>query len=272
MTMEQEKQTIQNILNARKYDDSKPPKPQHVAFTIQEKIIGTLGSYVVFTGLAKSGKSTFLSAAIGSAYLPSYQDNFTMKLILPENRKRIGYFDTESAPYDFYKQIEKIKKFAMRENLPEQIDCFNTREDEPKLIKEMILHYLNTTPDCAILIVDGFLDLCFNYNDEVETRLLTNWFKKITKEYNIMLIGVLHVGKGGNNETLGHLGSNTDRWANSTLLIEKNKEHNHFLLKSKFLRSAADFDTICVANYDGVWMRIPYMATDNVQLPKKTKK
>jgi hypothetical protein len=45
-----------------------------------------------------------------------------------------------------------------------------------------------------------------------------------------------------------------------------------FILKSKFLRSAPDFDPVAVANYDGVWMRIPYMITDNVPLPKKSKK
>lgn len=269
---QQDKQTIQEILKLRKYDKTKKPKQQHIAFTIQEKIIGTLGSYVVFTGLAKSGKSTFLSAAIGSAFLPSFQDNFTMKLKLPENRKRICYFDTESSEFDFYRQIEKVNYFSLRQTLHDDIDCFNTREDEPKVIREMITEYLKNTPECSILIIDGFLDLCFNYNDEVETRLLTNWFKKITKEFNILLIGVLHVGKGGNNETLGHLGSNTDRWANSTLLIEKNKEQNCFILKSKFLRSAPDFDPVAVANYDGVWMRIPYIITDNVPLPKKSKK
>jgi hypothetical protein len=259
------------LLNARKYDRNKTPRPQHVAMTIDEKTIGTLGSYAVFTGLPKTGKSTFISAAIGSAYLPTYQDNFSIKIHLPADRPRLCYFDTESAEYDFYRQIDKIKKFCLKSKLPEEIDAFNTREDDPKLIRRLIVEYLKKTPDCSILVIDGFLDLCFNYNDETETRLLTNWFKKITKEYKIFLIGVLHTGKGGNNDTLGHLGSNTDRWANSTILIEKDKQRGIFVMKAKFLRSAPDFEPIAIADFNGQFMRVPYADQNADEVKPKNK-
>lgn len=262
---------ITDILQARRYDRKKIPKAQHIAFTIQNKCIAQLGSYCVFTGLAKSGKSTFISAAIGSAYLPSYQDNFNIKLHLPKERQRIGYFDTESSEYDFYKQIDKIKGFCLQSNLPDQVDAFNTREDAPKIIRALIMEYLNNTPECSILVIDGFLDLIFDYNDVIETRMLTNWFKKITKEFNIMLIGVLHQGKSGNNETLGHLGSNTDRWANSTLVVEKDKQTKHFVLKPKFLRSTDDFDPIAISNFNGSWTQVPYLESDVITI-KKSKK
>lgn len=267
----QQQQTISEILQARRYDRTKTPKPQHIAFTIQNKCIAQLGSYCVFTGLAKSGKSTFISAAIGSAYLPSFQDNFGIKLHLPKDRQKIGYFDTESSEYDFYRQIDKIKEFCLKSALPDKIDAFNTREDAPKVIRAMIMEYLQNTPDCSILVIDGFLDLIFDFNDVVETRMLTNWFKKITKEFNVMLIGVLHQGKSGNNETLGHLGSNTDRWANSTLIVEKDKVTKQFILKPKYLRSADDFDPIAICNFNGAWSQVPYMPTDVIPV-KKTKK
>jgi RecA-family ATPase len=263
---------LSELLAGRKYDRNKIPKPQHVALTIDEKIIGTLGSYAVLTGLPKTGKSTFISATIGSAYLPTYQDNFSIKIHLPNERKKIGYFDTESAEFDFYRQIDKIKKFCLRSTLPEEIDAFNTREDSPKIIRALIVEYLKTNPECSVLVIDGFLDLCFNYNDEVETRMLTNWFKKITKEYNIFLIGVLHTGKGGNNDTLGHLGSNTDRWANSTIVVEKDKERGLFVMKPKFLRSSPDFEPIAIADYNGQWMRMPYSDQNFDSVKPKNKK
>lgn len=246
------------LLQTRKYDRNKSVKQSQVTFTIQEKIIAQLGSYCVFTGQAKSGKSTFIAATIASAYIPAFQDNFGIKLKLPKDRQRIGYFDTESSEYDFYRQIDRIKQFGIKTKLPEEIDAYNTREDSPKIIKNLILEYLKNTPECSILVVDGFLDLVFNYNDEVESRMLVNWFKKITKLYQITLIGVLHTGKG-NGETLGHLGSNTDRWANSTLFIEKDKEAKQFILKSKFLRSSDDFEPIAIQNFDGVYHQVNYM-------------
>lgn len=261
---------LNEILLSRKYDRSKVPKQPHIAFTIQNKCIAQLGSYCVFSGLPKTAKSTFIAASIASAYLPKFQDNWGIKFNLAKDRKKIGYFDTESSEYDFYKQIDKIKQFTLQSTyLNENIDCFNTREDDPKMIRALITEYLENTPDCSILIIDGFLDLCFNYNDEIETRMLTNWFKKITKKYNIMLAGVLHLGKGG-NDTLGHLGSNTDRWANSTLVTEKNKETKQFVLRPKFLRSAGDFDPIAIQCMEDQWHQVNYIENEIIS-PKKKK-
>lgn len=252
-----EKKDYKQILALRKFDVSKVPKQPHISFTIDGKIIAQLNSYAVFTGPAKSGKSTFLMATIASALIPHYQDIWGIKLHLPEDRKRIGYFDTESSEFDFYKNIEKIKKFNTEKKIPKTLDCFNVREDDPKDIKLMIEEYLKENADCSILVIDGFLDLIFDYNDVMESRQLTNWLKRITKIYKICLLGVLHIGKG-NNQTLGHLGSNTDRWANSTLLVEKNKETKQFTLKPKFLRSDEDFDPIAITNLDGHWIKEIY--------------
>ena len=113
--MEQQQQQINftDLLHKRKYDRNKKTYASHIAFTIQQKNIATLGSYCVLTGLPKTGKSTFLSALIGSAYLPSHQEIFTLKLHLTSRRKRICYFDTESAEHDFYQQINRIKNFSL---------------------------------------------------------------------------------------------------------------------------------------------------------------
>jgi hypothetical protein len=262
---------LSDLLQIRKFDRDKIPTKQHISFTIQGKCIAQLGSYCVISGLPKSSKSTYLASAIASAYLPAFQDNWGMKFHLPDGRNKICYFDTESSEYDFYQQIEKIKKFSLTSNLHPDIDCFNTREDSPELIRALIMEYLKNNSDCSILCIDGFLDLCFNYNDEVETRKLTNWFKKITKEFNIMLLGVLHLGKSGGHETLGHLGSNTDRWANSTLIVEKNKDNKQYVLKPKFLRSSSDFDPIAITNIDGAWFQQSYLHTE-IQLPNKKQK
>ena len=250
----------QQILLQRKFDKSKVPKQQQITFTIQGKIIAQLSSYAVFTGASKSGKSTFIAATIASAF-NGFQDIFGLKINFPKDRKRLAYFDTESSPYDFYQQIKKIEYFIDRNGLPDEVDAFNTREDQPKDIRSMIVQYLKDNPECSILFIDGFLDLIMDYNSVEESRYLTNWFKKITKEFNITLIGVLHTGKG-TGETLGHLGSNTDRWANSTLIVEKDKVTNQHILKAKFLRSDADFDPIALVNYDGRRMH-------NITLNKK---
>ena len=258
---------LYNLFLTRKYDKNKPLPQEQIVFTIQDKILGTLQNFVVISGAAKVGKSTFTSALVGSFALPAFQDNYGMKLKSIKNRDKVCYIDTETSQHDFYKQIQRIKEYSLSENLSDKIDAFNVREDEPAQIRKFIEVYLQNTPACAILVIDGLLDLCLNYNDEIETRLLINWFKKITKIFNVLIIGILHTGKS-NGESLGHLGSNTDRWAQSTILVERSKETNQITLKPKFLRSAADFDTIALMNFQGKWSQTDYMH----QEPTKSRK
>lgn len=260
------------ILALRKYDPGKTIPPEQVIFTIQDKVIGTVENYCVFSGQAKVGKSTFLTSCIASAFVPNFSDVFGMKLKPIPGRGKVCFFDTESSSYDFYRVIDRIKKFAYRETLPENLDAYNTREDNPAAIRKMIVAYLEANPDCSILIVDGFLDLVMNYNDEVETRLLTNWFKKITKQYQILLIGVLHLSKGA-GQTIGHLGSNTDRWAQSTLLIEKDETTRQLICKPKFLRSADTFDPIALQSHNGQFQQVFYQHDQiSEQVKKKAAK
>jgi hypothetical protein len=194
-----------------------------------------------------------------------------MKLQLPYDRPRIGYFDTEMSSFDFYRQMDKIISLAEKKSLPDHFDAYSMREDMPAKIRAMIEQYLIDNKDCSCLIVDGLLDLCLDYNDPKETRLVTNWLKRITKQYDILLMGVLHLGKG-QGETLGHLGSNTDRWSQSTMIVEKNKDAGQFVLKSKYLRSDGDFEPVAIMNFEGRWSQVPYIEQIAPIPTKKPKK
>jgi hypothetical protein len=40
--------------------------------------------------------------------------------------------------------------------------------------------------------------------------------------------------------------------------VEKHKESNQLVMKSKFLRSTDDFDPIALMNFNGNWSQMPY--------------
>jgi hypothetical protein len=244
--MKPEKISLSDQLSARKYDPQKPVAPQQIVLTVRDKVVAVNSSYIIISGLPKAGKSTFISAAIASAFIPG--DIFGIKLLLNRER-RLGWFDTETASYDWHKQIDRIKTFSNYENLPNRIDAFNVREDDPGIIKKYISHYLDQT-NCGVLVVDGLLDLVNNFNDEAESKQLSQYFKLITKKYDCVIIGVLHLGKRDLN-SLGHLGSYMDRYANSVLEVEKQKENQIYILKSKYMRSDEDFEAIGIKFFDG---------------------
>jgi hypothetical protein len=245
--------SIDELLEKRKYNPNYIPSKENIIFTIQDKHIGSLQNFIIFSGLPKAGKSTFICAMISSVF--NTYDIFSMKLHTPQNRAKICLIDTESSDYDFYRTINKIKGFADINNLPSNFDAFQVREDSSNAIKQMIERYLELNRDCAILIVDGLLDLLVNYNDEKESSLLTKWLKKITKHYNILLISVLHQSKS-NLATTGHIGSASDRFAQSTLDITKDKDKNTYVLSSRFMRSDSDFEPITLMNFNGLFQQI----------------
>jgi hypothetical protein len=100
----QNKLTLEEKLALRKYKPDFIPPPSQVIFTIDDKPIGTIQNFIVFSGLPKAGKSTFLAAAIASAFQPG--DVFGMKVHFPEGRRKIAYFDTESSDFDFYRHSD----------------------------------------------------------------------------------------------------------------------------------------------------------------------
>ena len=104
-----------------------------------------------------------------------------MKLHFPIGRRRIAYFDTESSAFDMYKQVERIRNFTKREYLPwDNLDVYNVREDDPTKIIEMINCYVENN-EVSVIIIDGLLDLCNDFNDSVEAKKITTWLKRITK-------------------------------------------------------------------------------------------
>jgi hypothetical protein len=241
---------IPQLLAARKYDPNRQPEPEQILLTIGGKKVGSIQNLVTFTGKQKNGKSRFIGATIASGI--SQQEIFKIRLRTPHGRNRIALFDTEQSDYDFFKQMQQIKKFACINDLPHTFDAFNTREDEPLATLQMVDHYLAQNPDCSIIFLDGILDLLMDFNNVIESKRLTNYFKKITKERNCLLIGVLHRGKG-NDMTVGNIGSMADRLAQSVIKVEKNKERNTYCMSSDFMRSDEDFSPVEIFYNNGIW-------------------
>lgn len=233
-------------LEAREFKRDYVPEAETRILQIRDSVVGTLCNYVIYSGLPKTGKSTYVSGLIASAFHSFPQ--FHQKIFTPSGRGRVALFDTESAPYDLYRTRERIRQMIDRPELPEKIDIYSLREDSAGVNRGFIEQYFRQHPDCAIAVIDGLLDLCVDYNDVAETRHVTGWLKKVTKIHNCCLVLVLHLSKN-TGETLGHLGANTDRWAQSTLTVRKDKENGQFIMEPKFLRSAPDFEPVAIV-YD----------------------
>jgi KaiC/GvpD/RAD55 family RecA-like ATPase len=262
MTSTTKRQQVLDLLNVRHFVRDYTPPPENVILKIREAHVGSLGNFCCFVGLPKAGKSTFINALIASPYT-AFKSLFNISLELPPERPFIAYFDTESALNDFYKNIDRIKYFTQNKAVPFELHAYQLRQDSFDTIRLMIDVYLETHKHTSVVIVDGLLDLLLNFNDEKESRLLIDYLKQITSKYNILLIGVVHTGKKDNN-TIGHFGSMIDRYAQSVIEVIKDKENNIFLMKSRLLRSSADFSDVAV-----MWNGREYIEVAAPPPPKK---
>lgn len=228
-----------DVLKERQYVPGYKPPQEDIVFTVQNENCGSIGNFICLSGLPKAGKSTFITSIIGSAF--THFNVFGMKLTV---KNRIGYFDTESSQYDFYKNINRIRQFAGYVDLGTKFQAYNTRIDPYSMQRILIEQYiLDYAPD--VLVIDGLLDLVKNYNDESESRALIDWLKFITTEHKMLVIGCIHLGKK-DNHTLGHFGSMVDRYAQSVLEIVRDLENDLYIMKPKLLRSARYFEPVAI--------------------------
>jgi len=235
-------QNYTEVLEARRFNHTTNIIPDKVFFTIDEAVIGTASNFVAITGLPKTSKSTIISALISSFI--TGKDVLNFKLHAYDDKFKIALFDTEQSAYDFSRSVTRIQKFTKYDTpgVFKFFDAFLCREDNSVNILRLIDTYLKQTPEVAILIIDGLLDLIESMNDEAASKRLITTLKRWGKKYNILIITVLHLGKK-DMSSIGHIGSASDRYAQSTLLVEKTK-NNTFTCSPKFLRSAKDFNTI----------------------------
>lgn len=247
-----ENNRFNDLLNARYYKPGYTPPPEQICLTASGENIGSLGNFSVLTGLPKAGKSTFVSAMLASTLI--YEDVFSLKLKADSARMMIGYFDTESSEFDFYKNISRIKNLSKTQTIG-NIQPFSTRPDSAGDIRGMVEEFLNIYP-ASVVFIDGLLDCVANYNDETESRFVIDWLKRITSVYNCLIVGVVHTGKK-DGHTLGHFGSMVDRYAQSVIEITRDREYNIYRFEPKYLRSSGGFADICL-QWDGTqYVQIP---------------
>lgn len=244
-------------LETRRFDYTQVPPPEIKLLTINDNLILSRSNFALLTGAPKVGKSTFTSVILASAL--ARHPIFDIQLHRYDDKKRIALFDTEQAQFDLYKSINRVIELSgFKNQKPDTLDVFTLRKDDAPTIIKFIEFYLQNTPDCGTVLIDGLLDLVYNFNDEKECKMLIDFLKRITAEYNIGVIAVLHTGKTS-GQTVGHIGSFADRYCQSNLEITKEIKKRTIDLKGKLLRSAGDFEPISLMrDGDGKLFQVAY--------------
>lgn len=175
----------------------------------------SLGDLSLIQGRQKSKKTYFTSTIVSQMM----SDRYTKLHAEPPEGTTIAVFDTEQS--DYYAQLtnQRINRLS---NSEKEYYYFPMREKNPQERKELIEFFIRKHKgQISLLLIDGIVDLLFDFNDLKECTLLVQWIMTLTKECNVHCLCVLHENQG-DSKARGHIGTLLAQKAETVLRIEKN--------------------------------------------------
>ena len=237
-------ETLKNLEKA-KIDLTKPVQKPPVAITVKEvdfhtvreTRLFTLGNFSAIIGKAKSKKTFFLNI-LSTVVINNrlFYDKF--QLHLPENKKKLAFFDTEQGDYDVYNTAKRIAAMA---DSYKNFEMFQLREFEPLQRCQIIDEYLQSNTGVGMVVIDGLADLGVAVNDEEEATRVTSLLMRWTKQYGIHIVTVIHQNKM-NEFATGHLGSYIMKKAEIVISVTKDNENKDKSIVSVDYSRGRDFE------------------------------
>ena len=231
---------IAKIVEESIYLDLELPDQQPI-ITIQNRVIAYPQNFICINGLPKSYKTTFAGFFIQSALTNKVIFDIQVNLA-PD--KKIILIDTEQSIYDFSRQVKNLKRNIKTNSLPNNFKAYLFRKYEPDTIIKAITEIV-TKEQPAILIIDNLTELVNSPNDIPESKAVILWLKKITAEFNLVIICLLHNAKSTQMST-GNLGSLADRGSQASVTVKHNKDENTTTMEATLMRSDKYFNPITI--------------------------
>jgi hypothetical protein len=128
-------------------------------------------------------------------------------------------FDTEQGRKHAYQVRRKI--FELTDT---NVPVFYLRGKSPKERKDIIYATLKYWPHkIRLVVIDGIRDLLSNINDPDQSTDLIVWLERLTLEFGVHVVNVLHMNKNDTNAR-GHVGSELANKAQTTFELELDQQ------------------------------------------------
>ena len=184
-------------------------------------ILGTLGNFSLIIGKAKSRKSFFINIAISTVLKEDLLFN-QFRGVLPKDKRKVIYFDTEQGKYHVQLALKRICE-QINIDIPKDLKVYYLRTKKPAERLKIIEDIIYNTENLGFVVIDGIKDLVTSINDEGEATMIASNLLKWTEEKNIHITTVLHQNKGDSNAR-GHIGTELINKAETVLSVSKNEQ------------------------------------------------
>lgn len=211
-------------LSRREPDLSNPPEP---VYALNGQCFATEGNFTVFSALSKAGKSAVTGAIIAST-LPGTGDTLGFSSG-NSAKKALICIDTEQSDYHHDKKLTaalKRKGFGLHGDYetPDWVAPYALAGETLDVKHLEAIMWMESAKCGGIhsVLLDGVADLIRNVNDPEESAAVTKYLMRLAKEYKCHIIAIIHINPGGadSGKTRGHLGSELERRAETSLTIK----------------------------------------------------
>ena len=182
--------------------------------------LGTFGNLSVITAPPKTMKTFFVSL-LASAFL-SGTNIYGGQIKGHRNNGHLIHFDTEQGQWHAAKVFRR--PLDMDSNIEQdKYHTFALRTVAFKERLEFIEYYLKEKIDTpSLVIVDGVADLLGDVNNIEQSNKLVSELMRISTQYNVHIINVIHQNYGSQKLGTGHLGSALEKKAETVISLEAN--------------------------------------------------
>lgn len=200
------------------YLNSKPPEPNPL-MEVNGQMVLSAGNILTVIGKAKAGKSSGLTLLIAQVILSCAPG------------QKIYWIDTEQSAYHVYKIVQRIMSITglTKDSLNDLFEVYALRPYSVPERQQIVKKLSESFKENDLVIVDGARDLLGDINNPGEANEVLNLFMKITDEYKVGLITVLHQNKGDQNAR-GHLGSELVNKSETVLEILQSAQNEEIVL------------------------------------------
>lgn len=207
-----------------------------VVIRIDESVVGTLGNFSATVGKAKSKKTFSVTVITAAALVCRLMINYNATM--PEDKRKIIYFDTEQSPFHSQKVLSRIIELAgmSKEFHPENLEFVCLRKFDPTTRIQIIEEAIKSTENLGLVIIDGIRDLVFDINSPIESTEIISKLMIWTEVYQLHIHTVLHLNKTDDNAR-GHLGTELLNKAEAILqVVRDDKDPNISVVKPMSIR------------------------------------
>lgn len=194
--------SVLDRLKSKRITLSSPPEPLTPVMWykhVDREVYNVCGKrhLVAVSGMSGTGKTRIVNAWLASALNKSHVCGWKVKV----GSKKILVFDTEQEESKVHANLKIIYETAGVSET-DQIEVYCLADYTKKERLEAIKAYIDMFDDdeLGMIVIDGIVDLCMNFNDVEESGHLIEYLRKTMVQKNCIMVGVLHSTK-----TLGYM-------------------------------------------------------------------